>query len=364
MKMSDNILEKAAISKINNGLKKLDKNPDEALKILEEAKSLCAKFDPEQKHPTTASVLVGIGTVYQKQDKDELAIRTYEQALSIRDNFYKEEIRSETASLLTIVAELCEKTGQKYCTKSSFNYYDRALGIKEQLYGKDNVDALNIHVKLGAALLAQEKHEEYIPHFEAYIEHIKKTDANRAIVANVEYALGVGYNARKVADKSIEYFRESLADWKLLNDSKHIIETANVLAKIYMDSGNSYDAAETFITSLDEQLHLLKNAPVSNEASLQKASLVVKKGNAYQAKGEYRNSIEHYKEALKLYPDKTHADVSDTLYKIAEEYTKLGDIEASECYNGLLVKLAEGNDVELFGECDNKAITACAEQEL
>jgi tetratricopeptide (TPR) repeat protein len=357
--MAYSILESVAFSKINNGLKKLSDNQyEDALQIFESAKSVCKKFDQKQKHPTTASVLVGIGAAYHKQGKHDPAIKNYREALSIRDEYYKEEPRPETANLLNIMGELCETSREMACAEeNSYAYYNRALNIKEQLYGEENLDVLSGHLKLGTALLTQEKPKEYIWHFEKFLKFTKQTDENKVVIANVEYGLALGYNATNKPIESIEYFKNSLNIWKSLNDSQHIIEIANIMAKIYMSLNQTINAANAFIVGLDEQLRLLDSAPISRSTNIEKASLFVKKGNAYQAKNDYNKSIEYYNEALKFYP-KDHSAVPGVVLKMAEEYTKLGDVETSECYNGLLEKLDEGSDIELVGVCNaNGAIT-------
>ena len=360
--MFENLLERVALSKINNALKKLDNdNCNEALKILEEAKTLCAKFDPKQEKPTFAGVLIGIGAVYQKQGKDELAINNYQLALSIRNKYYNDEPRPENANLLNMMGDLCEKSKKFACPEDSYSYYIKAYTIRERLYEPSNAELLNNRLKLGTLLLEKNQYEECIPHFENYLKYTKQIDENKGTIANIEYALGICYYKKEKPElnKSVEHFRESLAKWQLLKEPQHIIDIANIMAKIYADLGKTIDAADTFLISLDEQLLLLANVSSANFVDEQKASLLVKKGNAYQAKGMYYKSIEFYQDALKLYPDKSHQNALDTLSKIAEEYTKLGEVETSECYNGLIEELVKGNDVKVMGVCEARAAEAC-----
>jgi tetratricopeptide (TPR) repeat protein len=156
------------------------------------------------------------------QGKYDSANQCYKLALEIRDEYYKNEPRFETAYLLLNLGRLCEDQLQSDCD----NFYNRAAIIHKSLPTAATPEIHYLNLRLGLYFLGQGRCEEFIPLLEKFLKNVKQNSENQEIIAKIEYGLGMGYDQIGNHIESIQHFKNSL---NLLSNSSITFATEALL---------------------------------------------------------------------------------------------------------------------------------------
>ena len=253
------------------------------------------------------------------------AVYIYEKILSKTKG--KRELDSYTAFSYKSLADVFSRQA---VWEISFGYIRRASDIYEK---ENNYEGLadcenlagTIYGDLGNLVKAQ-------LHFEKAYSLITDKEVNKHLVSKIKMNLGIVNNIRGDIEKSLDFYKSALSDYKALNDVKRIAEMYHNLGMLYSKQGKFNNAHKEF----DRSIKLSKK--VGNLQTL--GFSYIGKANIYAIQKEYYLGENFAEKALEVCHELNDLlSIADT-YKIKGIIQReLGNFELSEQYLSTSLRL-------------------------
>ncbi len=324
-------------------------------KNLSEAKKLCNsildKLSPKKDPNLTAKSYYFIGLIYKDENKYDLALNNFYEALSLEEQITENRIivdiyfeigyvymlignlekailflkksnedledlgnEVEKAKTINNIGYMYEVSG-KY--DLALKYYREALAVFEKFEDKQSVSfVLN---NIGALFREIENYEMAIDYYTKALK-IKKELKDTASMSTTYNNFGVVYQKQEKYDKAIEFYNKALEISKNNNDIKSIARTTNNIGKVYESQQKYEQALELYFKSLK-----LKDSINDNHGKILSYLNI---GKVYKKTHDYNKSIEYLTQGLKLADSLSYVKELSAIYKeISEVYEMSNNLE-------------------------------------
>ena len=167
----------------------------------------------------------------------------YEDFLSILNDFYKKQQSSQANNYAKEVLKQYEKTWAEH----SLEQYNKLIALAQQTIGDRNATVAYLIHKKGIYLYRKRAYAEALPVFKQSL----KTRQNiykdgHPDLANSAYTIGVLYLKLEDYQQAIAYFKQALAVYEKINDSRGIAKCCEQLGSTYEEI-KDYKLAEGYI---------------------------------------------------------------------------------------------------------------------
>ncbi len=311
------------------------------------------------------AILNLLGRLYQKTKNPEKAIATFENSISLYQNFPESDLYPEKASILNnLAAVYLEKNSKKAIEnyKSGLDIYTK---INLESNNKFNPHLANTNFALAEAYLKNEDFYNAKSHFKSAIKlyEILPDNSLNALKASAFYQLGNIYTEEfNLFDAQLNYSK-SLAIYKLLMkiDEKayHPFLTAvlNNLGVTYKSLGEYEKALEYFLEALrnyetlsefSSSLFLPFVAATTNSVSIVYAEMK----NYKDAIGFAHKTINIYNQLSDKDPQEYTIYLATALHNAGLFYFENKDLDAAEDYFKQALSIRKNltvNDIEFLG---------------
>ena len=295
------------------------KEYDKAFKYLKTALSLYEKTsDPIGK----ANCLINIGNIYLDQNKNDLALKFYKNAvknISIIEqldikvhSLHKREILNimkkkypkadrwfrinrdliEGGDYLFEKADAYNKISEVYMRKKKFHlsikYLKNAIKITDKLGGLQK-KAYLLH-NLGFALFLQNNHDESLIHYQEALK-IANQLGDLYGKCNIRSSIGLVYRERRNYNKALKCVEEALKFAEILNDKALIAFQHNLIGEIKIFISDFSNSTQSFKKALEISEKV--GGPIT------KARYLTNLGMVYQIQGNKSLALKYEKEALR-----------------------------------------------------------------
>lgn len=322
-----------SIGFVNNKLGKYDDAYNNYLKSKEiyQTISIDNKYDVE-----ISDILYGIAVIHRNRANYDDSVRSFEEALSLRKNKYKEDENSDSAYMIAHYGS-CLRNHGRY--KEGLEKYLYSLSIFKKLNNDDDSGDWRIAEILhgiGFIYRVQGKYDLALEKYQRSIEikcNMYDGEQNSSIATTLQNS-GTVFSDLREYDLSLEIYKKALSIYeKIFKNGEHLnvgVSYTNlcfVYTKLEM-----YDVANQYLEkSIKIFEKVLKN--LSNPYYIDALS---NKGLIYIQEEKYQEGLDICLNALgefrKLYGNAPDFRIGDCLKNISFAYLKLNDYENSRKY--------------------------------
>ena len=230
-----------------------------------------------------AGMLGNMGNLYYSQDLFPKSLECFLKALKIYEEIGR---KKEMAGYSGNIGAIYNSIGNN---NKAIEFYDKALKINEEIGSKQGI-AINL-VCLGNAYLDLKNYkssEEYFEKALVYNQDLgeKKYIANNlSNIGNIKSHLGNDV-------KALEYYNKALLIYEKIDEKRST-------GDVYSHMGYSYLHLRDYINA---EKYLLKALEIANVVNALKLKKIVYStlSKLYELTGEYRKSLDYFKEEVKL----------------------------------------------------------------
>lgn len=315
-------------------------NPDEALNYYQKAQQGYHKSSSSSKDENLIYLLNDMVYTYiQKKDFNKAESLTKESLNKSIKKF--SELHQLSAIEYHNLGYLYEIQNRK---SDAFNYYMKALKIREKVLGlNDKATALSYN-KIGELYYIEGNYDKALEYFGVSLRATEKgSGINNANALSTYSYMGNIYSDKGMLDKSKNYHEMSLEIRKNLyglTDLKTAVGYNN-LANIYYKMAKFSEAVDYHSKALEIKI----NNPQTTEIDL--AYSYNGKANVYNALDNHTEAITFYKKALKTFEKelKIHQDTAILYSNLAISYIDLNNFTEAKSYNKKALEMRK----KLFG---------------
>jgi signal transduction histidine kinase len=290
----------------------------------------------------TNSLLI-IGQSQKSLANYPASLNHYLQALS---EIEKQQDKQTLAWVNLKLGELFHEWG---VPEKALPYYSSALALQSQ---KSNDQTSNIIERMAEVHLKLDQKEESLAKYFQLLEIMRKNNdalKTRRVLEKIAFI----YSLSNDLQKSLQYNLEILEIDKQSGDGFNTAATLNVIGNQYKDLKNSEKALEYYQAALS--LNRQNNSKGENDNSI--VANLINIGAIYQARGDSRNSIKNFNDALQV------KQKNGTPVEIAVMHNYLASLYLSQAN----YQEAEGHTktaISLLKDTDNKKILAASYKRL
>jgi tetratricopeptide (TPR) repeat protein len=268
-----------------------------------------------------ARFIYELGWIYDDLGEHKKAIEYYEEALAIDEEVFGRK-HPKVARDLNNLGLAWRALGEN---KKAIKYFDEALAIDEKIYGRRHPDVATRLNNLGGAWDALGEYKKAIKYYEEALAIVKEVYGQKhPHVAASLNNLGEAWRALGEYKKAIKYYEEALAIWKEVYGQKHphVATSLNNLGLAWRALGEYKKAIKYYEEALaiDEEIYGRRHPKVATDLN--------NLGLAWRALGEYKKAIEYYEEAYMIFneffgPEHPHTKtVKNNLDTLLSQQTK------------------------------------------
>ena len=256
-------------------------NPQAGLDYLNRALSLAIQFDNQE---IKSSILQAMGIAYQGMNKPDEALRTFQEALTIRKKIGQQR---GIAGSLDQIAQVQDTLGNATAALAS---YKEALAVRRQIGDKRGI-ALSL-LDLGAFYHDHAKYEDALTNFKEALQGFRDLgdELSQSLCLN---DIGSVYFNRSDFQEALTYFQQAYEIREKLKATSELDESLHNLAETKVKLGQ-YDAAlAQYMSALEDRRKSGDRQGVADES----ASI----GALFAAQGRYSASLASREDAFKTY---------------------------------------------------------------
>jgi len=203
---------------------KVQGKSDEAIKYFNNALAIFENL--KQMHVKEESSIAqsssNIDNLYAQGKYEESAIAFYAQEVNY---FWGKEKRNRQE--LQETAQLCSNTGNALCTQGKYaqalEYYQKALAIEEEVYGKDHPAVADSCIRIGEVLAYQGKEKQALEYYLQALNIKEKLDSKgHEEVAQLYNDIGRILFQQGRHEEAIKYYLKNLAICKKVFGKEHV----------------------------------------------------------------------------------------------------------------------------------------------
>jgi tetratricopeptide (TPR) repeat protein len=267
-------------------------NYSKAQEYYQWAVDIYEKFD--KKHPDTASAYDNIGLTYSKQGYYDRALECCDKALAIREKIYGKE-HYDTALSCTKLGEIYEIQGNY--TKSLKKHL-KALSIFEKVLGKEHLDIAVAYNHIGIVYTEQGKYAKSLEYHKLSLEIREKILGKEHPDVAISYSnIGGVYDEQGDCEKALEYHEKALFIYENVFGKEHpdIATIYNNLGGVYAEQNNFDKALEHYQKALNIRKKIFNDIHTDTATSYNNI------GEVYNEQGNYSKALKYHKKALSIY---------------------------------------------------------------
>jgi serine/threonine protein kinase/tetratricopeptide (TPR) repeat protein len=275
-------------------------NPQNSLEYLNRALTLAIQFENDEQK---ATVLQAIGVAYRWLNKQDEALRDYQESLAIKRRLGDK--RGMAASLNTI-AQIQEHLGT---SEEALRSYQEALQLRREIGDKKGLgDTL---IDLGGFYHDRGEHDQALKlHKEALvIQRDLGEERNQALCLN---NIGSSYFFKGQYDDAITYFQQALQLREKSKIPDEIAETVHNLAETNTNMGQYNQALSYYLRALE----LYRRAGDKRGAAIESSGI----GTLFLYQGRYGAAVSSKQDALR-----TFRELGDRGFWMVEILSSYGD---------------------------------------
>lgn len=316
-KSGDKSLSLLSLINISN-MYKFSGEYQQALEYLNEG----LKITVENKYGTSI-IFQQKASIHSLQSDYQNALNEYNNALSIQRSIPSPKLEATT---LKQIGLLYKSLGDY---QSSVNYYTNALDIYKKI--GDKPEQAIAYGLIARVYDASRSYDKALKSYEQALSLLNKEDYQSEILTL--RGMVITYNSLKNYPKALEIAKRALFLSKDKGKGEEF-KTLNIIADVYLTSGNYQKSLEIYqkILPYFQQLGL----------RFDEADILSNIGMTYTLSNQHQLAINTYNEELKLRRVfKNGTDEADTLYSIAKNQRKLGNLETALTNIDSAIKIVE-----------------------
>ena len=230
-----------------------------------------------------ASILTGLGHIYDALREKQTALDYYQQALILSQTVGD---HSQEAATLNSIGEIYNNLGEK---KKALDYYQRALILSQTVDDHHGESAIlnnigDIYADLGEQQTALRYYRQALP--------IRRAEGDHAAEARILARIGKVYSALGEKQKALDYYQQSLPLSLAAGDHSQEAATLSNIGAVYDALGEKQKALDYF----QQSLHLSRAVGDSGG----EAAILTGIGAVYYSLGEKQKALDYYQQALPL----------------------------------------------------------------
>ena len=284
-----------------------------------------------------AALSANLAFIYQTQGVNRKAEEAYEKALKIREKIWGQE-NPDTATAYNNLAVVYRAQGDYEKAKG---FYEKALKIREKVLGQEHPDTAITYNNLAGVYRAQGDYEKAEDFYEKALRIKEKAlGQEHPSTARTYNNLAGVYKAQGDYGKAEEFYVKALKLAKKVLGQEHpdTATTYNNLAGVYQAQGDYGKAEETYEKALRIREKVLGYEHPDTAATYNNLAGV------YYAQGDYRKAEETYEKALKITEKilgQEHPDTATSYNNLALIYKAQGDYRKPKEYYGKALRIRE-----------------------
>jgi CHAT domain-containing protein/Tfp pilus assembly protein PilF len=251
-----------------------------ALGKWQQALKLYEKIDSKSEQ---ASILTGLGHIYDALREKQTALDYYQQALILSQTVGD---HSQEAATLNSIGEIYNNLGEK---KKALDYYQRALILSQTVDDHHGESAIlnnigDIYADLGEQQTALRYYRQALP--------IRRAEGDHAAEARILARIGKVYSALGEKQKALDYYQQSLPLSLAAGDHSQEAATLSNIGAVYDALGEKQKALDYYQQALP-----LRRAVGDRKGE---ATTLNGIGAVYAGLGEKQKALDYYQQALPL----------------------------------------------------------------
>jgi CHAT domain-containing protein/Tfp pilus assembly protein PilF len=283
-------------------------------------------------------------------------IAGYDQALKVSD-FMINQAQIAFGGRSKFVADAYCKRGLVYQNlgqlDNGLDYYLKALSIKSELFGTDNMDVSSLYNTIGNVYYGKGEYDVALDYHLKALSILKAHKGERDLLVAISYKnIGDGYAFKNNYNLALDYYLKSL------DVSKGILGESNPnVVNIFTAIGFTYRELGKYSFALDylgKSLQLTKN--IFGEKHKSVAVLYRLIGDIYLDKADNDLALDFYLKSLAIIQDTSNENQPE----IVQLYNNIGLIYLAKGNSTLaLDRFSESLDIsiKIFGEKDSRVAT-------
>ncbi len=275
-------------------------NPQGGLEYLNRALSLAIQLDNEEEK---ATILQAIGIAYRLLNKQDEALRNYQESLAIKRRLGD---KRGMAASLDMIAQIQERLGE---ADQALKSYEEALRLRRET--GDREGAGDVLIDLGGFYHDRGQHDQALKlHKEALLlERELGNERNEALCLS---NIGSSYFFKGQYEDAVTYFQQALQLREKAKAPDQIAETVHNLAETNTNMGQYDEALSYYLRALG----LYRGTGDKRGAAIESSSI----GTLFIYQGRYGAAVNAKQEALK-----TFRELGDRGFWMVEILSSYGD---------------------------------------
>ena len=275
-------------------------NPQGGLEYLNRALTLAIQLDNLEEK---ATILQAIGIAYQRLNRQDEALRNYQESLAIKGRLGD---KRGMAASLNMIAQIQERLGKP---DQALKSYEEALQLRREIGDKKGVgDAL---IDLGGFYQDRGEHDHALSLLKESLQIQRElgNESNQGLCLN---NIGVSYSFKGQYDDAATYLQQALQLREKSKFPNEIAETVHNLAESNANMGQYDQALAYYLRALE----LYRGTGDKRGAAIESASM----GTLFAYQGRYGAAVNAKQEALN-----TFRELGDRSFWMVEILSGYGD---------------------------------------